>query len=370
MNWGGDNFGDRELYDTYRTHVTGYDIDDRTRQNFQPKPEILQQLREQFVDDFNDKKVLFVDEISLSGRSVETALLLFEKAFPHMKEAEAVSYFTQSQVDPVMLEIGDDGDIKPYWVNRTLMPWFKNPGLIGVIDSAKNDDVLATSLTKDRLVSNSAYAEQQAEDTLYNLETFMEQHEREIEQVIHEFNKFRGTYDLESFRCLSELTSALRFFQRRAEIKDFADSLRKEADKGSGFYRSRWGRIYTNFDVQRRDWLFNASSNLKGLSDEIIKMKRAFGRTQAMRNTIEKFQTLAQDIQRRAHDAFIAQIRSKEIHEMEENFGKAKQLRKEMKKLASENIEDYRNSRTDDDDQNRETTMDRPHLRLNIGNDW
>lgn len=107
------------------------------------------QLQSIFKDVFVDRKLLVVDEMGSSGSTQSAALGLFTMAFPHAKSIESVALFAAPSAPTNVRE-------EQIHADRKLVPWLQISGMSGVLELP--DTVLqSANITKNNVEKLSNY---------------------------------------------------------------------------------------------------------------------------------------------------------------------------------------------------------------------
>ncbi|MDD5726350.1 MAG: hypothetical protein PHC53_02965 [Patescibacteria group bacterium] len=128
----------------------------------------VHELQRIFGSRFLGKRITLVDEIVHTGNSLERASELFGRAFPNLKRIRTAALFDQDEVS------------SNFPSNEDLMPWFKNPGLIGVFDIFNDQALLAKRVDKNAVEEAKKKILREKGLSLEDLKIFIEENGVEI----------------------------------------------------------------------------------------------------------------------------------------------------------------------------------------------
>jgi|GEM_PF-3657275 len=253
-----------------------------------------------------NKNIIFVDEIGLSGGSLGTAIVQFRDAYPEAGSLQGMSLFHQEYIDRW-----------PHGSNRDLMPWYSDPGLIGVFDRADKNSLLAGTLNAAELGRFDGLKVQKGEELkqgLHSLENHLRTTSEHLVGLTEQVRRIIGSQE-----------SLLKEYLEEDYIKPLEDILRllqKTSISKKDFERIAF-ELNGCWDTVRRFCLSVAkqrqvSEEEKNLLEQWARAYEEIGkRCSEISKTIDELSHLE---------------RRREV--LSEGSDKAKMLRKELKRLA------------------------------------
>lgn len=265
--------------------------------NLDEDSERVHQIQKIFGDQFSGKNILFVDEITLTGKSLEVASELFTKAFPDLKSVHTTAFFNQDFVSS-------------FDSNTDLMPWFKTPGLIGVFDIFDEKALLAKRVDKNSVEEAKKRILEEKGQALNNLNEFVKKNE---EEMYVQFNTIRS-FLKDDWMNDKKILKDLEWIETLLRITKDEKAQEKE--------------LY--------NWLINTIQQIP----PVITFFKNFEKRNKYRGIDFPFArtvSLLEPLRKIAHNALVALNRSNEITNIESKIGDVRKLRAELKALANQN---------------------------------
>ncbi len=278
--------------------------------------ERINEVQRIFGDQFSGKKMLFVDEISVSGKSLATAAALFAKAFPDLKSVHATAFYHEEQTEPFASG------------KQSLMPWFKEPGLIGVFDILDEDALLAKRVDKQTVESAKKIILQQKEQATNDLNEFVE---GKSKILFEQFDRIRALLKANGIEPDVFQPRPWDLWSDQEEDGIRPEDFLRDIDWIETFLRVTNDKKSAKEDPKnlRIDITQHLPDAISFLNDYEKQLKHKQDDA-----TVSLTISLLQDLRKKERDARVAAHLSANISDIESMLGGAKKLRNELKILA------------------------------------